>query len=78
MLNVVKVQRAVHPSLAYQDTMGEGEDQIHTWQSHSPPQYVHGHGFVVTAQTFPSRAWTEYALLVITMYVYHVLFSDIC
>ena len=40
VLNTLKLQRALHPSLAYQDTLKEGEERTHTWQSCTPPQSV--------------------------------------
>ncbi|KAK7101777.1 hypothetical protein V1264_020107 [Littorina saxatilis] len=38
VLNVLKLQRGIHTSLAYQDILTEGHQNTHTWQSYSPPQ----------------------------------------
>nr|KAG5691456.1 hypothetical protein BaRGS_017299 [Batillaria attramentaria] len=38
VLNVVKVHRALHPSLAYQDTLTEEEEENGLWQMNYPPK----------------------------------------
>ncbi|XP_025108322.1 histone deacetylase 6-like isoform X1 [Pomacea canaliculata] len=39
VLNVIKMHRAVHPSLAFQDTQQEGKEVGHSWQTYLPPEH---------------------------------------